>query len=96
MASRLAAAKFIQIGFWTTGITFLGVVYRGAGGIGGMALALAATMPFVLTVMAMKCRKCGVSYFFDPGINSWNISGVNLLKPVKSRCPNCGADGAER
>lgn len=96
MSNKLLFARIVQIGFWTAGLTFLSVVYFGAGGVAGMGVALVATVPFVIAVMTLRCRKCGVSYFFDPAINSWNISGVNLLKPVKPRCPKCGAERAER
>ncbi len=53
------------------------------------ALIVGATLAAVMQ-LGMKCRSCGVSYFFDPAISSWNVTGVNLLKPAKAECPNCG------
>jgi hypothetical protein len=97
MANRLALAKFVQFGYWITGIASLSVVYWDLGGIRGIFISIVTTMPFVLAVIiSLKCRTCGVSYFFEPANNSWNITGVNLLKRVRSKCLNCGAEGAER
>ena len=95
MSNRLLIARVVQVGFWGTGLTFLSVVYSGVGGPVGMLMALGATMPFIFGVLALRCKTCGVSYFFDAAINSWNISGVNLLKPVKAHCPSCGAFRAD-
>lgn len=44
-----------------------------------------------LAQLGLKCHKCGVSYFFDPTMNGWNFTGVNMLKPVAVRCSRCGA-----
>lgn len=44
---------------------------------------------FAIIVFFLKCKKCGVNYFFDPAIKQWNITGINLLKPLQSHCMNC-------
>lgn len=65
----------------------------GWGGLYGLVAAVAATLPFSASFMFdFRCKVCGASYFFDPSISEWNITGVNMWKPVQSRCPKCGAE----
>ena len=91
--SKVLLARLVQAGFLTTGAAALLIVYRGCGGSIGALLAIAVTMPFSgLIVFGMRCRNCGVSYYFDPGSRGRNLTGVNLIKPVAIRCLKCGAE----
>ncbi len=86
------AARFVQAGFFVTGLALLVVTFFGIGGWVGMAIALALTMPFTALIMfGMKCSSCGVSYYFTPSSGGWNLTGVNMLEPVSNHCPKCGA-----
>lgn len=92
MLSPLTFARIVQAGFFISGAILLVTVYLELGGIVGMAVALAFTMPFAFLIMfGMKCKSCGVSYFFDPKSIGRDLSGVNLLRPVERLCPKCGA-----
>lgn len=91
VVDKFVVARVVQVGFWITGLIFLAVVYSGYGGVVGMGISLAATVPFVWGVFALRCKNCGVSYYYDPALRTWNISGVNLLKTVKPQCSKCGA-----
>lgn len=87
----MKAARIVQAGFIITGLVMLLVVLFGVGGWLGMAISIALTMPFSALVMfGMKCRNCGVSYYFEPSRSGQNLTGVNLLKPVSERCRKCG------
>ena len=91
MTSKLQKARAAQFGFLAAGATFLAAIPL------GLPLALTASALLVggslaaLIIIGLKCRGCGVSYFFDPNIGNWNISGVNLLKPISTKCGKCGA-----
>lgn len=92
MVDELTFARTVQAGYFVSGVGALLTFYLGLGGTRGMALALAITMPFTFLVMfRMRCKSCGVSYFFDPNSSGRYLVGVNLFKPVKRLCPNCGA-----
>lgn len=92
MFSRFTFARIVQAGFFVSGAVSLVTVYFGLGGIAGMAVALATTMPFSFLIMfGMRCKSCGVSFFFDPSSISRHLTGVNLLRPVERLCPKCGA-----
>lgn len=93
MFSELTLARIVQTGFFVSGAILLLTVYFGRGGIAGMAVALAATVPFsMFVIFGMKCRNCGVSCYFDPNISGWNFTSVNLIKPVEACCLKCGAE----
>lgn len=85
-------ARFVQAGFFVTGISALAVVFFGIGGWLGLAVSLAVTMPFSALIMfGMKCKHCGVSYYFEPSKGGVNITGVNMLRVVSAQCRKCGA-----
>ena len=87
----MKAARFVQAGFFITGISALAVVFFGIGGWLGFVVAFAATMPFAaLIILGMKCACCGVSYYFAPSRGGWNITGVNMLRVVGTQCRKCG------
>ena len=89
---RVQLARLVQIGFFAATVAMFLTVYFGWGGTAGMFVAVAATIPFSIAVIhGMKCPNCGVSYYFDANNRGWNVTGVNLLKPVKPRCAKCGA-----
>jgi len=86
------AARLVQAGFFITAIAALAVVFFGIGGWVGIAVAVALTMPFTALIMfGMKCPNCGVSYYFAPSKDGWNITGANMLAPVATHCQKCGA-----
>lgn len=88
----MTAAHFVRAGFFLTGAILLAVIYLGIGGWVGVAMALAATIPFsALIIFGMKCRNCGVSYYFTPSEGGSNLTGVNMLHPVAKHCRKCGA-----
>ena len=88
----MRAARFVQAGFFVTGLIFLLVVFFNIGGLVGMALSLAMSMPFSgLIMFGMKCPKCGVSYYFANSKAGTNLTGVNMFKPVAEHCRKCGA-----
>lgn len=79
------------MGFFVTGVSLLLTIYLGLGGLPGALLAVTVTMPFALFVMfGLKCSSCGVSYYFDTQVSAWNMTGVNLLRPVRPVCSKCG------
>lgn len=87
----MKAARIIQAGFVISGSAMLLVILFGIGGWLGMAISVALTMPFATLVMfGMKCRNCGVSYYFVPSRSGQNLTGMHLLKPVSERCRKCG------
>lgn len=91
MNRKIILARTVQAGFWITGLTFLTMIYFDVGGIQGTAVALLATLPFITSIIfLLKCERCGVSYYFDPSMALWNISGVNLIKAAPLRCAKCG------
>jgi len=87
----MKAARIIRFGFFLTGFATLAVIFLGIGGWIGFALSIALTMPFTALIMfGLKCPSCGVSYFFEPSKDGWNLTGINLLAPVADRCRKCG------
>ena len=91
MGTNFGFAQAVQAGFWISGFSFLVITYTGFKGALGMVSAMSLCIVFFIVAMTLKCRACGVSFYFDLSINSWNISGINLFKPVKKECPKCGA-----
>ncbi|WP_374395946.1 hypothetical protein [Sphingopyxis sp.] len=88
----MKTARFVQAGFFITGIFALVAIYLGIGGWLGLIVAIAATMPFSAAIIfGMRCSHCGVSYYFASSKNGWNLTGVNLFRPVGQQCPKCGA-----
>lgn len=87
----MKAAHIIRFGFFLTGFAALAVIFFGIGGWAGTAAAIALTMPFSAMIMfGMKCPNCGVSYYFAPSKDGWNLTGVDLLAPVTDHCRKCG------
>ena len=86
------AARFVQAGFFVSGLAALLVVFFGIGGWAGFAVALVLTMPFSALIMfGMRCPNCGVSYYFAPSKDGSNLTGVNMFEPVAPQCLKCGA-----
>lgn len=92
MTGSLRFARAVQVSFALSGLVFLTLTYFGSFGLWGMAVPLASCIACVITAMMLKCHKCGVSYYFDPSTASWSMAGINLLRPVKRKCPKCGAE----
>lgn len=91
MKPSLRSARLTQTGFWLSGLAFLLITYKGWFGLWGIIISLSVCTFFHFAVMTLKCSQCCVSYFFDPLIASWNMGGINLFRPVKGKCPKCGA-----
>ena len=85
-------ARAAQIAFFSAAIVMLASTWLGwplAVTLSALVISAGAA---AFVQLSLRCRSCGVNYFFDPSMGGWNITGVNLLKPVQSRCPKCGAE----
>jgi hypothetical protein len=92
MTDEVRKARTAQIVFFVAGAVLLASVYFGwSWFVAVPALLVGATLAAIMQ-LGMRCRSCGVSYFFDPTISSWNVTGVNFLKPAAKRCLKCGAE----
>lgn len=91
MTKKLWRARAAQFGVLALGAVMLISIYFGLPIVFTVTALLAAASLVPAILGGMKCHRCGVSYFFDQSMSSWNISGVNLLKPCKPDCPKCGA-----
>lgn len=78
--------------FFSAGIVLLSSIWFGWPLAVTLLALFIVAMAAGLVQLSFKCRNCGVGYFFDPAISGWNFTGANMLKPVQSRCPKCGAD----
>jgi hypothetical protein len=98
MNSKLSRAKLAQYISWmflpagflwgqfaiAKGYTFEGIAV-------GFAVIAVIFVPTFLVPFLLKCRQCGVSYFYSSKSTSRDFSGVDLLRPVPSQCQKCGA-----
>ncbi len=91
MTKKLWRARAAQFGVLALGAVMLISIYFGLPIVFTVTALLAAASLVPAILGGIKCHRCGVSYFFDQSMSSWNISGVNLLKPCKPDCPKCGA-----
>lgn len=85
-------AQLIRIAFFGAGIVMLASIFFGWSYLVTLFALGAASVTSAFILLGIKCDRCGVSYFHDPAISGWNITGVNLLKPVRSQCRKCGAE----
>lgn len=87
----LHKARAAQVMFFGAGVVMLASIWLGS----PLALTLFALVVCAAAAgfaqLGLKCRSCGVSYFFDPAVRGWNITGMNMLKRVQACCPKCGA-----
>ena len=93
----LTFARFVQAAWWFSMITVLTMFGTGwaensrVGGTLAVVSFVAGSCFTMLIMFSMRCKSCGVSYYFKPSKGGWNLSGVDLTLPVKANCPKCGA-----
>lgn len=91
MRSKLWTARFVQTGFWVSGVMILLAVYsRGMDDIYFWLIGAIGALFTNWAVFGLKCERCGVSYFYDSLWKSWNITGIDIGTPVKPYCKKCG------
>lgn|GEM_PF-2867117 len=92
MSSKLLAARLAQFSFLGFGACAMLMMFLNVGGRFGFMVPIIMASAALLYILTFRCKNCGVSYYFSPKGISPNLSGVNLLKLVRSQCPNCGAN----
>lgn len=90
MSTKVIVARTLQYSFLLSGVVLIFFIVPKQVEYYKLIFFIISCSILSIILFSMKCKKCGVSLYFDPKITPVFGPNINLLKPAPDICPKCG------